>query len=44
MPCLKYSVPVFVEYIYKMQRLAVRYDHYSRQKVNYAQGQLYHYQ
>jgi hypothetical protein len=26
--CLKYSVPIFVEYIYKMQlrRLAVRYN------------------
>ena len=23
-PCLKYSVPVFVEWIYKMQRLEVR--------------------
>jgi len=22
-PCLKYSVPIFVEYIYKMQRLEV---------------------
>ena len=23
MPCLKYSLPIFVEYIYKMQRLEV---------------------
>jgi hypothetical protein len=30
-PCLKYSVPVFVEKIYKLQlwRLAVRYVNYS---------------
>ena len=39
MPCLKYSVPTFVEQIYKMQlqRLAVRYDHYRGRQASKGQ-------